>query len=227
MHSVRLRWSTIVLSGCLAGFSMPVWAERPMAVDDAGTMGRGGAKVEMGWSKDAGQRGWEAAVGFGPIDNLEAEVAFVHARDRSVVPSTTLRAVGAALKWVPLQAEQGLSAGLKYEYARERADGERAAHVHALSGLATWAFDAGPRLHVNVGRAWTRHDGHVDTWGVGLDVPLGSQWALTLETFGEEHSKPDRQLGVRYEIAEGVKLSAAAGRGNGRNIANLGVAWEF
>lgn len=50
---------------------------------------------------------------------------------------------------------------------------------------------------------------------------------LTLETFGAEHSGPDKQAGLRWTVAEGVKLSVAAGRGNNRNIANAGLAWEF
>jgi hypothetical protein len=32
---------------------------------------------------------------------------------------------------------------------------------------------------------------------------------------------------LRYELAEGLKVSGAIGRGNRRNIANIGVAWEF
>lgn len=64
-------------------------------------------------------------------------------------------------------------------------------------------------------------------WGVGLDVPLGGQLDFVVETFGAEHSGPDRQVGLRYTIAEGVKVSGAVGRGNDRNLANVGVAWEF
>ena len=64
-------------------------------------------------------------------------------------------------------------------------------------------------------------------WGVGLDVPLGGQLDFVVETFGAEHAGPDRQVGLRYTIADGVKISGAVGRGNDRNIANVGVAWEF
>ena len=60
-----------------------------------------------------------------------------------------------------------------------------------------------------------------------MDFPITEQLDFAVEAFGEEHSGPDRQLGVRYEIADGLKLSAAAGRGNDRNIGNVGVAWEF
>ena len=82
-------------------------------------------------------------------------------------------------------------------------------------------------MHVNLGREWVRDDEDVNFWGVGLDLPLSEQLDFVVETFGAEHSGPDRQVGLRYTIAEGVKVSGAVGRGNDRNIANVGVAWEF
>lgn len=217
----------IMLVSLFALHAMPVFAERPMAVDDAGTLERGGAKLEYGWSRDDAVRGYEGAAGFGPIDNVEVEVGFGRAKDRDADPDAKVRAVGAAVKWVPLQSETGLSAGLKYEYGRERVSGEDSTRVDALAGLATWAFEQGPRVHANLGREWARDDEDVNFWGVGLDVPLTAQLDFVIETFGEEHSGPDRQVGLRYTIAEGVKISGAVGRGNDRNIANVGVAWEF
>lgn len=216
-----------VLAALLVGAASPALAERPMAVDDAGTLERGDAKLEFGWSKDDSVRGLEGAVGYGPIDNVEVELGFGRGKDHDPSPDVNVRVLGAAVKWVPLQSETGLSAGLKYEYGREHVGGEDVEYANALLGLATWAFAAGPRVHVNLGREWVRNGDNVDLWGVGAELPLTEQFDFTLETFGEEHSGPDRQVGVRYEIAEGLKLSAAAGRGNGRNIGNVGVAWEF
>ena len=133
----------IVLASLFAFCSAPAFAERPMAVDDAGTLERGGAKLEFGWSRDDAVRGYEGAAGFGPIDNVEVEVGFGRAKDRDADPDAKIHAVGAAIKWVPLQSETGLSAGLKYEYGRERVSGEDSTRVDALAGLATWAFEQG------------------------------------------------------------------------------------
>lgn len=210
-----------------AGFAR---AERPMAVDDAGTLDRGGAKVEFGWAKDGKVRGFEGAVGYAPIDDLELEFDFGRARDHEPAHTETIRALGAVVKWVPLKSDVGLSAGLKYEYINERVLGDASAHGQALTGLFTWSFEAGPLLHVNLGREWVDADDDGDAanvWGVGLDVPLTGQLHVTVETFGAQHARPDRQIGLRYEIAEGLKISGAVGRGNDRNIANVGVAWEF
>lgn len=170
-------------------------------------------------------------MGYGPIDNLEVELTFGRIRDKAMSPTDTIDALGAGLKWVPLQSETGLSAGLKLDFAREWADHSADAKVTALKGLATWTFESGPRLHVNLGHEWVDFDGagneDASTWGVGLDVPLTKPLHLTAETFGAEGARPDRAVGLRYEIAEGLKLSGAVGRGNDRSFANLGVAWEF
>lgn len=209
--------------------SLSAHAERPMNVDDAGTLEKGGAKLEFGWSKDDKAKGLEAAAGFGPIDNVEVELGLARTRDSSVSPSETTHGHGLAIKWVPLQSETGLSAGLKYEYGRDRLDGV-STRVHGLTGLLTWAFDGGQLLHVNLGReiAHERGDSEgANTWGVGLDLPLTEQFHFIVETFGVEHDGPDRAVGLRYEILDGLKVSGAVGRGNGRNFANAGIAWEF
>ena len=212
----------------------PVWAERPMAVDDAGTLDRGGAKLEVGWSKDDRVRGWDAAAGFAPIDNLELEIALERARDHDTSPHTRLSGVGFAAKWVPLQAETGLSAGLKLEFGRARADdrvgNKETARTRGLVGLGSWAFESGQIVHLNLGREWERVDGDsegVNVWGLGFEQPLAETVQLTLEIFGAEHSRPDKQAGLRWEVADGLKLSVAAGRGNKRSFASAGIAWEF
>lgn len=213
----------------LLGASTLARAERPLNVDDAGTLDKGGVKLEAGWSKDDEARGFEAAAGFGPVDNLELEVSLARIRDHAASPVATIHGQGLAIKWVPLQSETGLSAGLKYEFGRDRVEGE-STRVHSLTALATWTFEGGQRVHANLGREITREQGEkegVNTWGVAVDLPLTEQLTFVAETFGAEHSGPDRAIGLRYELAEGLKLSAALGRGNDRSFANAGIAWEF
>ena len=41
------------------------------------------------------------------------------------------------------------------------------------------------------------------------------------------HLPPGKALGLRYEMAEGLKVSVAAGRGNSRTFGQVGMAWEF
>ncbi len=229
MQNLRKRVLSTVLTTAFLGAAGLAHAERPLNVDDAGTLEKGGAKLEAGWSKDDKARGFEAAAGFAPIDKLELEVGLARTRDRAASPADTINGHGLTIKWVPLQVETGLSAGLKYEFGRDRLDGV-STRVHALNGLLSWRFEDGPAVHLNLGREITRERGEregVNTWGVALDLPLTEQLDFVVETFGAEHSGPDRALGLRYEIADGLKLSGALGRGNGRNFANAGIAWEF
>ena len=204
-------------------------SERPMAVDDAATLPRGGAKLEAGWSIDDEAGSAEFAAGYAPIEHLEFELGAARTRDAAPAPDEVAHAVGFVLKWVPLQAETGLSAGLKFSYERARGDVQE--RVQSLTGLLSWRFDSGVGLHLNAGRERVDPQGACAdvyaTWGVGADFPIAPRWQLTLETVGAEGSGPDRQVGVRYQLADGLKLSAAVGRGNRRSLANVGIAWEF
>ncbi|MCB1954853.1 MAG: hypothetical protein KDG55_04215 [Rhodocyclaceae bacterium] len=205
-----------------------------MNVDDAGTLDLGGAKVEFGWSKDDHTKGLEAAVGYGPIENVEIELSGGWAKDDDASPEQTFKGLGFAVKWVPLQQETGLSAGLKFEYGREKAsddaDLDETATGKGVIGLVQWGLASGQRLHLNLSREWVRVDGDTEAengWGVGTAYPLSDSLYLIGEVFGSQHSAPDRAIGVRYEIQEGLKVSGELGRGNDRSFANLGIAWEF
>lgn len=226
MNPLTCRLGLTALLMCL---SAPVMAERPMNVDDASTLPLHGAKLEFGWSKDDKARGIEAAAGYSPIENVELEISGGRARDTDPSPSETIRGIGGAIKWVPLQADVGLSAGLKYEYGNEKVEGQ-ASHAQALLGLMSWNFEDGSKIHLNLGREFAREAGDTEaenTWGVGLDYAITESVHATVETFGSQHSAPDRALGLRYEIMPGLKVSGAVGRGNDRSIANAGIAWEF
>lgn len=201
----------LLLAGC-AGFSLALaaHAERPMVTDDAGTLARGGFKLEAGASRAAGVTALDAAAGVGLLDGLEAEL-------------------GVALKWVPLQRETGLSAGLKWEAERVRAAGE-SARSQALLGLLSWRFDNGVAWHNNLGYRRSRDASGREgaaVWASGVDLPIAERWQLTAEAFGERGTRPGQQLGLRWRVAEGLAVSAAVGRSDGVRQANAGVAWEF
>ena len=205
-------------------------AERPMHVDDAGTLDEGTVKLELGFEKDDRVKGLAAAFGYGLVKTLEVEVAPARARDSGVSPTETINAVGTAVKWVPITAETGLSAGLKYEFGYARPREGPSESVNSLLALVSWQFEAGPLAHLNLGRDWLRSQGEtegVNVWGVGVDFPVTEAFHVTIETFGAQHSRPDSDIGLRYEIVKGLKAWGAIGRGNNRSFANLGVTWEF
>lgn len=211
------------------------YAEAPMNVDDAGTLDKGGMKLEAVWSKDDKTKGGGLLFGFSPIEKLEFEVALARAEDGSASPDTKLRDVGFGAKWVPYQNETGWSLGARFDYGRSRVTDyatpdQFTAREYAVSGLATYRFGNGQVAHLNLGATRLKAQGTADTagtWGLGYEFPLRENLQLTAETFGMEHSRPDKALGLRYEISDGVKISGAIGRGSARSFGQVGIAWEF
>lgn len=204
-------------------------AEAPMSVDDAGTLGKGGMKIEGVWHRDDELRGGSLALGYGPVENLELGISYAHDRETSVDPDITLEGAAIGAKWVPWQNEVGWSLGASLSYERTRVEGE-IEHASALVGLATYRFANQQVLHLNAGVTHVKVPGDGETlrtWGAGYEFPLAQGLQLTAEIFGEEQSGPDKAVGLRYEILDGLKLSAAIGRGNGRGFGQAGFAWEF
>ncbi len=215
--------------------AMPARAEGPMNTDDAGTLDKGGVKIEGVLSRDDRERGTEMAIGYGPIENVEVAVTFARAHDRSEEPSTRMRGTGIGIKWVPIQSEKGWSLGASFGYGRTRVD-ERVTpdrfteKEYAFTGLATYRLENGQVLHMNLGTTRTRSQGASDdvgNWSVGYEFPLMDRLQLTVETYGQERARPDQAIGLRYEIVEGLKAYGAVGHGNDRSFGNLGIAWEF
>lgn len=231
----RIACKLVILATTALFVTAVAQAEGPMATDDAGTLDKGGMKVEGVLSRDHKERGVELVFGFAPVEDLEIGLAVARATDRADDPATRLRATGISFKWVPLQNDTGWSLGARFGYGRARVD-ERVTpdkfteKEYAFSALATYRFAGAQVVHVNLGA--TRYktpdeNENLGTWGVGFEQPLVDSLKLTAEVFGEERSRPDKAIGLRYKIADGLKLYASVGRGNDRSFGNLGVAWEF
>ncbi len=223
---------TVATGLLLAG---PVLAEGPMATDDAGTLDQGGMKVEGVLSRDDETRGSELVLGYGLIENVEVGLAFSRATDRTDDPSAKLRGTGFSVKWVPYQNDTGWSLGASFGYGHTRVNDRFNADKftekeYSLAGLATYRLENGQVLHMNLGATRVKDHGDSNTngtWGIGYEFPLMDALQLTVETYGEEHSGPDKAIGLRYEIFEGFKVSGAVGRGNDRSFGQVGFAWEF
>lgn len=230
MHAfLSSKFALIATAGLFIAF--PARAEGPMATDDAGTLDQGGMKIEGVWSKDDQTRGGELLFGFSPIGNLELELAVARAKDDEFKAN----AVGFGAKWVPYQNDTGWSLGARFDVGRARVT-ERATSAkftereYALTGLASYRLESGQVLHLNLGaeRAKAQGDSNtVGTWGIGYEFPLVENLQLTVETYGAEQSRPDKAIGLRYEVVEGFKISGAVGRGNDRSFGQVGFSWEF
>lgn len=210
-------------------------AEAPMYTDDAGTFDKGGMKVEGVWSQDDKTKGPELVFGFSPMENLELQVAVARGHDASTDPDISLHGVGLSAKWVPYQNDTGWSLGARFDYGHTRVtDYETPAkytqHEYVVTGLISYRLANQQVLHLNLGAARVKAQGESDTlgtWGIGYEFPLVENLQLTVETFGAEQSRPDKAIGLRYEVFDGFKISSAVGRGNDRSFGQVGLAWEF
>lgn len=210
-------------------------AEPPMNVDDAGTLDQGGMKIEGAWRKDDRTHGGELVFGFGPLENVEVGLSVARDRDYTDSPATRFGALGVGFKWVPIQNDVGLSFGATLDFGRTRVTDYVTPDRYtereiALTGLATWRSEAGHAVHLNLGATRVKSQGKSDTlgtWGAGYEHPLAEKLKLTVEIFGQERGRPDKAIGLRYEVAEGFKLSGALGRGNDRSFGQVGFAWVF
>lgn len=68
---------------------------------------------------------------------------------------------------------------------------------------------------------------NTSNWGLGVELPLAEKVQLTAETYGSSGNKPGQQLGVRWEVQQGLKVSAALGRNAAQNTIFTGFSWEF
>lgn len=219
---------------CIAG-ALRAHAEAPMHTDDAGTLAHGKLKLEATLGRDAKIRGTELVFGMGLQPDLEMEVSLAHARDKGQSPATTLQGRGWGVKWVPIQNDAGWSLGARFDLGHTRVrDDATLAHfserAFTITGLATYRFANDQALHINAGHHTVRVQGvrhRAATWAVGHELPLTTKLRLTSEIHGEQKLRPEKALGLRYEITDGLKVSAAVGRGNGRNFSQVGMAWEF
>lgn len=110
----------VAVTAVIASVGSTAFAEAPMHVDDAGTLGKGGMKIEGVLSRDDKARGAELGFGYGLIENVEIGFAYVRETDRADEPSTRKRGIGIGIKWIPLQNDSGWSLGMSFGYDRAR-----------------------------------------------------------------------------------------------------------
>lgn len=201
-----------------------VYAEAPMVTDDAGTMDKGAKKIEGGFAKSGSARAYGLGGGFAPIDNLELGLSLQHARDSGIVASGNT--TGLSVKWVPVKS--GIfSAGLKLDYVRARSGGA-SANSTTVTGLTSARFESGYVLHANMGRTnVSGGNGQATNWAVGFEAPVVDKVQLIFDLYSSTDADTGKQIGLRWEVQKGLKLSSAFGRYNKENTVFAGFSWEF
>lgn len=207
-------------------------AEGPMFTDDAGTLDPGRQKLEFVWQKDAATRQPSLTWGISPLENIEVGLTAGHSTEKNSTQTSNTQAL--SVKWVPLQADQGWSAGVRLDWSRETVQDlgqpDVPTYGQGLTLLGTYRYETGNTWHMNLGRSLNRTGAErtrPNVWALGYEHPLTESWVATAEIHRETDLRPDKALGLRYEIQEGLKLSGAWGRGNDRSFGQIGLAWEY
>jgi hypothetical protein len=140
-----------------------------------------------------------------------------------------------SLKWVPIQPESGWALGTLLEWSprhyRDPANGVKESyHEWQALALATYRFEE-QKIHLNLGAARDTLESKTRSlWGVGYEYPLTPSLAALAQYYGEEGSSPTRGVGLRWTVAEGMKVGVMADRTTGsdrHNLFTLSWAWEF
>ena len=206
------------------------WAEAPMATDDAGTLEKGGTKVEGQWSREGQTRGLGLAVAHSPLEKLEAEISFARSTDRSGSPHVSNRITGLALKWVPISIGK-TNIGVKVDRSTEKPDNANRARSSSIRGLYTLRMESGHAFHMNLGRSSSTDSAGVSSmatvWSLGAEQEVAESVTLVGDWFGESGTSPGYLLGARWTVKEGMKLSAAFGRSQGQTLGRAFATWEF
>lgn len=225
-------WQRVAFAAGLMATGL-AFAEAPMSVDDAGTMDAGGKKVEAGWSKAGDVRAWEVAGGFSPAEHWEIGVAWDREKDHQSRERD--RGGSLSVKWVPVQTDAGWSVGALFDLGHRQwrspaTDEKDTYQTMSALGLATYRANAHV-LHLNAGVARdTQSDENTALWGLGYEYELSDTVALLAQYYGEEGSSPTRGVGVRWTVAEGMKVGVMVDRTTGRDretAVALSWAWEF
>jgi hypothetical protein len=204
--------------------AMPSFAEFPMVTDDAGTLEKDGKKIEGAFTKVSSERSLGLGFGISPISDVELGATYQRVRETSIPANANV--FGVSAKWIPVKSGI-MTAGLKAEYARADVSGGGSADSTNLWALATWRFESGFVVHANAGRSFVNSGGDINRLALGLEVPVMDKVQLTGDVFRSTGSDTGVQLGARFEVQKGLKLSAAFGRVDKENTAFAGFSWEF
>lgn len=214
--------------------SNPVFAGRPLATDDASTVGDKQCQIELWRERSRTERGWvlSPACGLGEFE-LGAEFARQKLED-----DTTAKNQSAALKWAPEFLSFGpLSFGAKAWSGRAKItptpeDEPAGWRPHEYGGLflASWEIGAGFSAHANLGTVRDRLEHkNARLANLALSYEPHERVLLFTESQGIQRGGVTQSVGIRlWGVPKklGVDLTAShtAGVSHTQSI-SVGFGW--
>jgi hypothetical protein len=199
--------SSLSVASCLAG--------RPLTVDDANVNDVGAGHVEA-WFERAGGNNWTVAPAYGLTEGVEIAAAL--ARDSS--NRVTSSALQAKFR-ITESRKDGCNFGATLGLAHADASG----NTPYLNGIFTCNMEGGA-AHLNLGANRPSGSATLRTWGLAYEREHGA-FTAHVEYFGEQHSAPTAQIGLRSEVVKNIQLDGTVGRSAGESIYSLGVKFMF
>ncbi|MGH6610494.1 MAG: transporter [Burkholderiaceae bacterium] len=213
----------------VALFSAPVFAGRPLTIDDAVPVERGAYEFEAGleFSNAPGERHRDLPLGlaYGIAPRLEIGAGWgFHLRDRIEGNSGTvsgLQDFSLGFKWMPVSTETGfmlaLAGGVTFGTASRSKGLGSGDEDFDLTAIATQQWER-LGLDVNVGHTWVgkKYDSSLADnihYGAALRYALTETWTVVGEVFADDlkGSRAEWQFntGVQYAVRKNVVLDAA------------------
>ncbi|HWU85445.1 MAG TPA: hypothetical protein VN028_08915 [Rhodocyclaceae bacterium] len=196
-------------------------AARPMVTDDARIVDPHSCQLETWVKADRSSEAYWAVPACNIGGNFEFALGAARTDDASGTRTSDVQIQGKTL-FKTLQPNGwawGLAAGsIGHPDRGDALHGDLYAYVPA-----TFSFhDDRLLLHTNLGWLRTRDDGrNAATWGVGGEAELSARTWLIAESYGDDHSNPYYQLGLRHWlITNRVQLDATYG-----NRSDGGAGW--
>jgi hypothetical protein len=193
-------------------------AGRPLTVDDANVNDLGAGHVEAWYARMPEHvNTWNIAPAYSPIKDIE--VSGLLSRDTT----EELTKSALQLKWrvTPSQSEGcnlGMVAGVSHTNQGE-------GNTPYLNGIATCNYKVGT-FHLNLGVSDPKDEKALGTWGLAYEREIVGITAH-VEFFGEEHSKPTTQVGLRKDVVQGLQIDGTIGRSDNDTVFSIGLKKSF
>lgn len=211
LHGASWRfWQSLALLVfvCLC---LPVYAGRPMIVEDATILAPNACQLES-WMQDSrGSTEYWAVPACNFTGNLE--LALGGARLADDAGHTTVSTIQGKSILRALQ-KNGWGTAIVIDAERRTSGNTGAIDNLYGSGIVSFSFsDDRTLIHTNLGarRSLDEHRTYL-TWGIGQETKLSERISMTAEIFGEQRGKRFYQFGARYAVVpEKVQVDASYG----------------
>ena len=219
-YAMRPLQSAAALLAALLTLSLaaPVWAGRPLNVDDANVNEAGEGQLETWFARDRGRSGvWNIGPAYSPMAGLE--LGATAARDR------TLR-INTFSVQAKLQLSKPLEAGCYYAgiVGVSRPDGQPGGSPYGTA-ITTCAMAPGA-LHLNLGASRAPGESAAAALGVAWEQDLKFATGH-VEMLAEQRNKPAFNVGLRRDVAKDVQIDGSVGRSDRQTLWSVGMKFQF